>query len=840
MSDADRAYLAWQSRWLSTARPEQVPPDGDWTELGVLAGRGFGKLLALDTPVPTPSGWATMGSLQIGDVVYDEQGRHTRVLKVFDAVPQAAYRLTFSDGSTIDACDEHQWVTWTHRDRKQWSRYSNAEDFPEDWAGFVGHLYDAHRNVTGTYSPQVRTTQQLVDTLRVGKRGDLNHCIPTAAPLQAPTADLPVDPHTLGLWLGNGHTRSGELSMHPDDVAHTRAVVPLSTSEPRDKGKTFTVYGLGPLLRAQGLLGNKHIPALYLRASAEQRVALLRGLMDSDGGVDNASSVSFSSTLPNLADGVFELAASLGEKPRIEQRQTYFRAADGSRKAGLPSWRVLWTPGRLNPFSTPRKAQRVRLHGSQSKRNRHRMLVSAEPLDRAPMRCITVDSPSSLFLVGRSMIPTHNTRVGAEWLGRSVYEDPSGLPSYVICPTLGDVKRVAFGGESGLLSVVPHELIVATNMTDLTIHMRNCSGGTSLIQGFGSENYERLRGPQGARAWCDELAAWVYAEETWDMMQMGLRLGPLPQVMWTTTPKPRDIVRKLTKPQDGRIIVRGSTYDNRANLPQSFFKQLEQYEGTRIGRQELHGEMIDPEESGIIKRSWLRLWPAKTPLPRFDWIIMSLDTAFTEKTLDKKGDPDPTACSVWGVFTHEKRSNVMLLDCWEEHLGMPELIRKVKREMNVAYGDDSDQALIKPLFGSSKPLTSGRKPDILLIEDKGSGISLRQMLAESGIEAYAYNPGRADKLSRLHIVSPVFAQKRVWMPESEKHEGRPRTWAEPLITQICAFTGEGSIKHDDHVDTATQALRLCLDKGLINMLPPPKRDQVDTPPPKRYVNPYSQ
>lgn len=432
------------------------------------------------------------------------------------------------------------------------------------------------------------------------------------------------------------------------------------------------------------------------------------------------------------------------------------------------------------------------------------------------------------------------TRVGAEWLARAVYEDPSGLPSYVICPTLGDVKRVAFGGESGLLSVVPHELIVATNMTDLTIHMRNCSGGTSLIQGFGSENYERLRGPQGARAWCDELAAWVYAEETWDMMQMGLRLGPLPQVMWTTTPKPRDIVRKLTKPQDGRIIVRGSTYDNRANLPQSFFKQLEQYEGTRIGRQELHGEMIDPEESGIIKRSWLRLWPAKTPLPRFDWIIMSLDTAFTEKTLDKKGDPDPTACSVWGVFTHEKRSNVMLLDCWEEHLGMPELIRKVKREMNVAYGDDSDQALIKPLFGSSKPLTSGRKPDILLIEDKGSGISLRQMLAESGIEAYAYNPGRADKLSRLHIVSPVFAQKRVWMPESEKHEGRPRTWAEPLIVQICAFTGEGSIKHDDHVDTATQALRLCLDKGLINMLPPPKRDQVDTPPPKRYVNPYSQ
>ena len=429
------------------------------------------------------------------------------------------------------------------------------------------------------------------------------------------------------------------------------------------------------------------------------------------------------------------------------------------------------------------------------------------------------------------------TRIGAEWLGRAAYEDPSGLPSYVVCPTLGDVKRVAFGGESGLLSVIPPELIVATNLTDLTITMRNRAGGTTMIQGFSAENPERLRGPQACRAWCDELAAWGYADETWDMMQMGLRLGPRPQVLWTTTPKPKDIVRKLTLPREGRIIVRGSTFDNKANLPKSFFQALEQYEGTTLGRQELYGELIDPEESGIIKRSWLRLWPAKTPLPRFDWIIMSLDTAFTERTLDKHGDPDPTACGVWGVFQHEKRSNVMLLDCWEDHLGMPDLIRKVKRELNTAYGDDEDQALIKPLFGSNKPLTSGRKPDILLIEDKGSGISLRQMLAESGIEAYAYNPGRADKLSRLHIVSPVFAQKRVWLPESDKHPGRPRTWTEPLVAQLCSFAGEGSIKHDDHVDQCTQALRLCLDKGLVSMLPV---RAMDTPPPKRYTgNPYA-
>ena len=438
------------------------------------------------------------------------------------------------------------------------------------------------------------------------------------------------------------------------------------------------------------------------------------------------------------------------------------------------------------------------------------------------------------YLAGRGF---GKTRVGAEWITRAAFEDPSGFDSCVIAPTYSDVKFTCFEGESGILNVLPPELLVEYNKSDMIIRMKNVVGGTSTIRGFTAEKPERLRGPQHCRGWFDELAAWQYDEETWDMAMFGLRLGPKPQVLWTTTPKPKEMIRRLSAPADGRIIVRGSTYDNKANLPDSFFKTMEQYEGTVQGRQELYGELIDPEESGIIKRSWLRLWPSNKTLPRFDWIIMSLDTAYTEKSLDKKGDPDPTACSVWGVFHHEKRSNIMLLDCWEDHLGMPDLMRRVKRELNTAYGDDEDQALIRPMFGSAKPLTSGRKPDILLIEDKGSGISLRQMLAESGIEAYAYNPGKADKLARLHIVSPIFAQKRVWVPESDKHPGRPRTWCDPLITQLCAFTGEGSIKHDDHVDACTQAMRLCMDKGLVKLV---KDTPINEAPPKfGGVNPYA-
>jgi phage terminase large subunit-like protein len=263
---------------------------------------------------------------------------------------------------------------------------------------------------------------------------------------------------------------------------------------------------------------------------------------------------------------------------------------------------------------------------------------------RANQMVPTVDWSECGYLAGRGF---GKTRVGAEWITRAVFEDPSGFDSCVIAPTYQDVKFTCFEGESGILSVLPPELLVEHNKSDMIIKMRNVAGGVSTIRGFTAEKPERLRGPQHTRGWFDELAAWQYDEDTWDMAMMGLRLGAAPQVLWTTTPKPKELIRKLSAPQKGRIIVRGSTFDNKANLPDSFFKQLEQYEGTTIGRQELYGELIDPEESGIVKRSDFRLWPAKRVLPPLDYIILSLDTAFTEATYDKKqGDADSTAC-VW-------------------------------------------------------------------------------------------------------------------------------------------------------------------------------------------------
>jgi hypothetical protein len=243
--------------------------------------------------------------------------------------------------------------------------------------------------------------------------------------------------------------------------------------------------------------------------------------------------------------------------------------------------------------------------------------------------------------------------------------------------------------------------------------------------------------------------------------------------------------------------VRGSTYDNKANLPAELLRPARPVRGHDvIGRQELYGELIDPEESGIIKRVMARLWPAKKPLPGVRLDRHVLDTAFTEATTDRKRATRLHACSVWGLparqWLDRRAAHVMLLDCWQEQLGLPDLIKRVKKELNVAYGDDDDTALIKPMFGSSKPVTSGRKPDILLIEDKGSGISLRQMLEREGIEAYAYNPGRADKLTRLHIVSPVFARRRSGCRRATSSPASRATGATPSCTSSAASPGRAA------------------------------------------------
>ena len=420
-----------------------------------------------------------------------------------------------------------------------------------------------------------------------------------------------------------------------------------------------------------------------------------------------------------------------------------------------------------------------------------------------------------LLLAGRG---AGKTRCAAEWIWWQAWSNP-GTRWLVSAPTSGDVRDVCFEGDSGLLNVIPME--IAPDGYNKSQHELRLING-SIIKGIAASEPSRFRGPQFHGGWCDELAAWDYLDDAWDMLKFGMRLGQHPQIICTTTPKPKPLIIDLVA-RDGQDVIytTASTYDNIANLAPTFRDQIMQYEGTTIGRQEIYAEIIDPEESGIVKRDWFKLWPADRALPRFEFVLQSYDCATSDKTHN-----DPTACTVWGVFkpNDDKPMSVMLIDCWTEYMQYPELRPRVVEEYSSIYGDENE-------FGV------GKKVDMVLIEDKSAGISLIQDLQRAGLPVRSYNPGNADKMMRLNIISPLIQRGRVYLPESTTKAGYARDWVDPLINQICAFP---EVRHDDLVDSTTQALRILRDIGFltIDYIADDSDMYADETRPKR-VNPYA-
>jgi predicted phage terminase large subunit-like protein len=321
---------------------------------------------------------------------------------------------------------------------------------------------------------------------------------------------------------------------------------------------------------------------------------------------------------------------------------------------------------------------------------------------------------------------------------------------------------------------------------------------------------------------CDELAAWDYLQEAWDQIQFGVRLGTQTRIICTTTPKPKDLIIDLVGRQgDDVVVTTASTYTNVANLSKNFQRQILQYEGTKLGRQEIHAEVIDIEEGGIVKRDWFRLWPDGKPIPKLEFVLQSYDCANTDKTKN-----DPTASISFGVFKPlDGGMCVLILDCWQEHMQYPDLRPKVIDEYEIVYGE-----------GKGK-----KRVDLILVEDKSAGISLIQDLQRAHLPVQAYNPGKADKMQRLSIVSNIIKAGRVWVPESGVKKGFVRDWAEGMVTQVCSFP---ETVHDDFVDALSQGLRYLRDAGWISIDPPPREDYDDDDVYdagiRKNVNPYAE
>lgn len=402
------------------------------------------------------------------------------------------------------------------------------------------------------------------------------------------------------------------------------------------------------------------------------------------------------------------------------------------------------------------------------------------------------------------------TRTAAEEVWWYAWTNPKSRCA-VCAPTFNDLHNVCFNGESGLLAVMPPEIVASYKSTTQQVTLVN----GSLIHGIPASEPGRFRGPQWHLFWGDEFSSWNELkeddgkglDETWNLIRLGMRLGHHPRMLLTTTPKPRPLLWDLYRRQGQDVIWRqASSYENLQNLAPTFRKELLQHEGTSYGRQEVYGELLNPEESGIIRRSWFKIWPSYKPIPKMHYVIQSYDVATSEKTHN-----DATACVTIGIFRPDEDTGfrALILDVWEEHLQYPDLREKVREDYSTQfYGEEEDEWAV------------GRKADLILIEDKSSGIALQQDLSRAGLPVRPYNPGKADKMQRLHIVAPLIARGLIYLPETLRalddpgFEGLPRDWCEPFLNQLCSFPES---RGDDMVDALTQSLRYLHDAHFLRI-----------------------
>jgi replicative DNA helicase len=434
-------------------------------QMVVIAARpGVGKALALDTPVATPTGWTTMGEIRVGDRVMGFDGRPTTVLAATDVMTERpCYEVHFSDGSVIVADAQHQWLTDTRASRK------SAQAAAVGYNGYRSQQTFAAVRTTEDIARTVRCAT---------KDARLNHSVANAAPLQLPDADLPVPPYALGVWLGDGTSAAAQYtSDDPEIAAYIEAegllvsatgvdrryslrlpagpvpgerscpmcgepFVP-KTSQVQTCGKTCggalrAQGGVGrqavcpdcggpssglqqcqacrddhgtvkALLRGLGVLGNKHIPVQYLRASETQRRALLAGLLDTDGTVAPSGVVQFAVTNRRLAEDARELVASLGYRVRMSTKRVQGRSEESSTCFTL----TFSTHDQV--FKLERKQIAHKERGARTFTARGtRFITDVRPISSVPVRCIQVDAADSLFLAGRSLIPTHNSTLGLD------------------------------------------------------------------------------------------------------------------------------------------------------------------------------------------------------------------------------------------------------------------------------------------------------------------------------------------------------------------------------------------------------------------------------------------
>jgi hypothetical protein len=342
--------------------------------------RQTGKALSLDTPIPTPFGWTTMGDLKVGDSILSPSGDSVSVtMKTETMYNHNCYKIYFDNGEEIVADAEHLWEV----DSSYWRTGKKIITSEE--------IYKIYQTKTNN---------------KRGKGVNGSLFIHKSKPAKFVKNSLKIDPYLLGVWLGDGYSSDGRIISNKNDFNYYKTKIDVEHERDSNNCIRFKVRELYSKLKSYNLLKNKHIPADYLRSSIEDRMELLRGLMDTDGSVKkNTRSYEFYQKNYEFVLQFIELLSSLGIKCNIRYKKikdSYYHTVSFTTKERV--------------FNLPRKISICDSQKSSRPQEDRHYIHKIEKFNSVPVACIQVNSDDHLFLCGKTFIPTHNSTTCVSYL----------------------------------------------------------------------------------------------------------------------------------------------------------------------------------------------------------------------------------------------------------------------------------------------------------------------------------------------------------------------------------------------------------------------------------------
>ena len=740
-----------------------------------------GKLLSDFTELPTLSGWKKHGDLKIGDYVYGLDGNPTMVTHI---APKylATLEVEFTNGQKIKCHENHEWTVWD-RSKGKWCTYETKHFIKKTKFGKRIKLFSGNR-----------FTFQL----------------PLIQPIQFQEQKLPMHPYALGAWLGDGQSREPRICASYEDEVVLRAVSACGyingyRTIHNTTGVIYQYYKDGMLdeLRNLNILKNKHIPDIYKFSSIEQRLELLAGLIDTDGSVESETGrVRIATADPILACDIKELIRSFG------WHVCHYKQEPCTSSSGITGTKEVSYLGFQPTLKIPTRITRKEIIRLAPQR---RISIKAvTECDPEPGNSISVDSPDGLYLVGKTLIPTHNTMQVSEffpawYLGRNPnhqiiaatysYERAGDVgravrnqflhplyneifPTSVLSPDSRGANKLSTTNGGNYYSVGVGGAIVGrgANLFLIDDPLKSREDAESKItrkklqDWFKSVAYTRLMPDNRivivmTRWHYEDLAGYLLEKKTdnWHVLS-------LPAIAEENC--------TLTKRQIGEALWRRF-------YPLSKLKQIRDNIGSREWSAQYQQRPLD-EEGSTFKLSQFKRYDYR-PVVEYDimavaqhdppdvkpfgimQIVISWDTAFKESEVN-----DPSSATVWGI----SKNGYYLIHVFNKHLSFPKL-----------------KHWTKSLWKRYSKWNVG--PVMVIIEDRGSGQSLIQVIKdETRIPIVGVYPEK-NKVLRAEEVSTLIEGGRVYLPDEAP-------WLVKYETNMCQFPLG---REDDDVDSTTQFLK---------------------------------